>query len=111
MEYPDDMDRECIPLCEALNSLVGIETFESRCGHEYQRFLIAFTASLPRDIKPLLECISELGWDGAWEVSARLASGGGEVYFLLLTSWSRMFGKRAGGHCSHGTRMGSGRGW
>lgn len=33
MKYDEYMDEECIELCDCLNSLPGVETFESCCGH------------------------------------------------------------------------------
>jgi hypothetical protein len=32
-KYDRFMDKECIPLCDALNAIDGIETVESCCGH------------------------------------------------------------------------------
>ncbi len=40
---PADLDPECLELCKALNSLAGIETFESCCGHGKYPFWIWFT--------------------------------------------------------------------
>lgn len=31
--YDGNMDKECIKLCDALNRLPGVRTFESCCGH------------------------------------------------------------------------------
>lgn len=39
---PFDMDTECIDLCVALNSLPGIETVNSCCGHGKQPYWIWF---------------------------------------------------------------------
>lgn len=33
MTYDEFMDKECVELCDALNELEGVETFESCCGH------------------------------------------------------------------------------
>ena len=33
MKYDKYMDTECIALCDELNSLKGVKTFESCCGH------------------------------------------------------------------------------
>lgn len=38
--YDGRMDPECIPLCDALNRIPGIETFESCCGHGRHEFWI-----------------------------------------------------------------------
>ena len=51
-QLPDDMDEECIELCEAMNTLPGIWTIESCCGHGERNYRIWFRAddmkSLPR---------------------------------------------------------------
>lgn len=39
---PNNMDEECIRLCNAMNSLPGIETFESCCGHNKSKYYIWF---------------------------------------------------------------------
>lgn len=39
---PADIDQECIPLCEALNALDGVETYACCCGHGERRFVIHF---------------------------------------------------------------------
>lgn len=42
MQYPEDMDHECVPLCDALNALPGVRTVESCCGHIDQPFRVWF---------------------------------------------------------------------
>ena len=37
-KYDEYMDKECIPLCDALNQLPGVKTFESCCGHLQRRY-------------------------------------------------------------------------
>lgn len=37
--YDEYMDKECIPLCDALNELPEVRTFESCCGHCKTAFL------------------------------------------------------------------------
>jgi hypothetical protein len=44
MSYPKDMDPECISLCDAINLIIGIETYESCSGHNKTPFRIWFTA-------------------------------------------------------------------
>ena len=39
-----DMDTEVIPLCDSLNKLPGIQTYESCCGHGNAPFRIFFDA-------------------------------------------------------------------
>jgi hypothetical protein len=43
MDY--SMDKECVPLCDAINRIDGIDTFESCCGHGNKPFRIWFTVS------------------------------------------------------------------
>ena len=40
--FPPDMDKDCIALCETLNKLPGVETFESCCGHLMSPYRIWF---------------------------------------------------------------------
>ena len=44
MIYDERMDKECIALCDILNSDPGISTAESCCGHGKQPFRIWFEA-------------------------------------------------------------------
>jgi hypothetical protein len=39
---PPDLDPECRSLCEAINSLPGLRTYESCCGHGTHPFWIFF---------------------------------------------------------------------
>lgn len=41
INYPDDMDKECIPLCDLFNS-IGLTTKFSCCGHGESPFQIIF---------------------------------------------------------------------
>ena len=41
INYPDDMDKECIPLCDLFNS-IGLTTQFSCCGHGESLFQIIF---------------------------------------------------------------------
>ena len=65
---PDDMDYECIELCNLLNRLPDTETFESCCGHFDHRYSVWFHCYN-------LEVISRLGMavdknysSGKWEI-------------------------------------------
>lgn len=77
--YDKNMDSECVPICDALNTLPGIKTFESCCGHGTHPFFVAFVADTIEHLRPLLMSIDEYGWD----VRAVWASGGGSIYFAL----------------------------
>ena len=68
IQFPSDMDKECIELCEVLNSLPTVQTFESCCGHLKDRFSIWFFC----DNIGVLSCLgraTERNYsDGKWEV-------------------------------------------
>lgn len=51
MRYDGYMDPQCIPLCDALNWVEGIETTDSCCGHGKNAFCIWFTV---KNLKSLI---------------------------------------------------------
>ncbi len=81
---PNVMDPECVPLCEAMNKLPGIKTFESCCGHGEHPFRIWFTTKsldvLPRCIYWFSPCHS--GAYG-WSVTASTDCGMSPVVFMV----------------------------
>lgn len=82
---PDDIDPECITLCNAINSLPGLETFESCCGHGTEDFVIFFKAKTIKALKPLLEEIDSMGrW--RWKIDVTWSSGSNFACFCLFTS-------------------------
>lgn len=78
-EYPNDMDPECIPLCNALNALPGIRTFESCCGHGSALHMIFFSARTVESLRPILMAVRSSGWI----VNASWANGSDTIYFML----------------------------
>ena len=42
MVYDGGMDQECIKICDAINRIPGLKTFESCCGHGESEFRIYF---------------------------------------------------------------------
>lgn len=40
MKYDEYMDKECVPVCDALNELPGVRTFESCCGHLERKYVV-----------------------------------------------------------------------
>lgn len=67
MKFPDDMDPECIPICEAMNKFPGITTADSCCGHGNHKFRIFFYAdsldNLPQMSYFFGGCTRMPGWD------------------------------------------------
>ncbi len=79
MNYPDSMDTECIPICDALNALPGIKTHESCCGHGVHPHRIFFCAETIPSLRPILVAARS----SAWHVEANWANGGDAIYFML----------------------------
>ena len=76
----DKMDPECIPICDALNALDGIETISSCCGHGYAPFRIYFEADTMDALKPILTAIDESEF---WRIRVSMATGNMSIYFVL----------------------------
>lgn len=64
----DDMDGECVPLCELLNSLPAIQTFESCSGHLKDRFSVWFFCDSIEVLSRLGRATERNYSDGKWEV-------------------------------------------
>jgi hypothetical protein len=79
--YDEWMDFECVKICDALNTLPGIETFESCCGHAQGPFMVFFSAESIECLRPILVEINEKNWI----VEVTWASGGGQIYFGLIS--------------------------
>jgi hypothetical protein len=88
---PDDLDKECLELCVALNKLPGIRTISSCAGHaedtkrEYtHEFWIFFLAESLDTLPPVLYFADHChtGCVG-WKVSAHTDCGMAPAYFLL----------------------------
>ena len=59
--YPDDMDRDMIFICDALNSLDGVRTFFCCSGHGRGNdgdFYISLGCSNMRSLKHILKCFN-----------------------------------------------------
>jgi len=74
--YDDYMDREVIPLCNAMNSLPGIETFESCCGHGRHPAIIFFTVENTKTgLFFLTRCTDYRYWEHGhqWSITVSIA--------------------------------------
>jgi len=56
-DYDSDMDEECIKLCDALNCIPGIKTYESCCGHGTSPFSIWMTAESIEALYVIARCV------------------------------------------------------
>ena len=61
-KYDDNMDTECIPLCNALNCLPGVDTISSCCGHGIDPFSIYFKCDSKLSLRFLGRCIDRRYW-------------------------------------------------
>lgn len=61
-KWPKNMDIHCVGLCDAMNALPGITTFESCCGHGESTFRIWFTATDPQGLFILTRCSDRRYW-------------------------------------------------
>ena len=66
--YDDFMDKECIALCDKLNSLSDIETTESCCGHCKQPYMIFFNCYDFIRLGKLFRCVNRNYSDGKWRI-------------------------------------------
>ena len=67
-EYDGNMDKECIELCDTLNKLPGVKTFESCCGHLKDRYSIWFFCEDIDTISRLGRSVDRNYSDGKWEI-------------------------------------------
>lgn len=66
--FPEDMDKECIELCELLNTLPTVKTFESCCGHGKHPYWIFFRCDSIPALTRLGRCVNCNYSDGNWEI-------------------------------------------
>lgn len=62
-QYPPDMDKDMIPLCDALNSLAGVRTFFCCSGHGRGRegeFYISMGCSNMRSFRRIVESFNNI---------------------------------------------------
>lgn len=80
VKYHDGMDPECIALCDALNSLPGIRTYESCCGHGRREFMVFLWAKEVENLGPILRAMSD---SLLWRIVPYWSNGGEFVGFRL----------------------------
>lgn len=82
---PPDMDVECVALCNVLNTLPGIETRESCCGHLKDRYSIWFHCENIDTLSRLARCVERNYSDGKWEVLVDSCDTSPRGFFWLRT--------------------------
>lgn len=68
ISLPSDMDKECIEICNTLNTLPETETFESCCGHLKYPFSVWFFCNSIDTLSRLGRCVERNYSDGKWEI-------------------------------------------
>lgn len=62
VDYGPDMDEECRSLCDALNSVKGIQTSESCCGHGERPFHVWFKVTDMKGLFFVTRCVDRRYW-------------------------------------------------
>lgn len=65
---PSDMDEQCVGLCNTLNVLPGVATFESCCGHNKYPFRVWFRCTNINTISRLGRCVERNYSDRNWRI-------------------------------------------
>ena len=68
IKLPEDIDKECIEICNVLNRLPGTETFESCMGHGKHEFWVFFRCYNIDTISRLGRAVNKNYSDGNWEI-------------------------------------------
>lgn len=68
IDYPFDMDKECVEICDILNTLPTVSTIESCCGHLKGCFNVWFFCDNVGVLSRLGRAVERNYSDGKWEV-------------------------------------------
>jgi len=85
MEYDKYMDKECIALCDKLNSLSNVRTTESCCGHCKSPYMIFFQCNDFVRLGRLYRCVNRNYSDGKWRIECCCSDIIPSYGFLLTT--------------------------
>lgn len=82
--YDGNMDKECIPICDALNSIPDVHTVESCCGHCKDRFIIFFTCNNSHSLAIIARVFDRRysGTSQPWLVELQTKDSGAYDYFI-----------------------------
>lgn len=68
MKYDKYTDKECIEFCDKLNSLKGVRTLESCCGHFKKEYWLCMTISNWYSLSLLARAFDNRYSSGKWEL-------------------------------------------
>lgn len=89
MEYDGNMDTECVALCDALNSLPGVGTFESCCGHGQRPYSVWLKTTDPYSLAVLARAVDRryLHSQQMWSLTLETCEvEGGPMFCVRLSS-------------------------
>jgi len=71
IKYDIFMDKECIPLCDALNTLPDVRTFESCCGHLKRKYVVYLYTDNPYSMAVIARALDRryLPAKSLWDVT------------------------------------------
>ena len=82
--YDGNMDKECIPICDALNSISDVHTEESCCGHCKDRFMIFLTCNNSHSLALIARVFDRryIGTSQPWHIELQTKDSGSYDYFI-----------------------------
>jgi hypothetical protein len=83
VKYYGEMDKECIPICDAINKIPGLRTNESCCGHGKQKFRVFFRVTDMKKFPLLLYYCDPCHVGFQWNCTIHTDCAMSPVYFML----------------------------
>lgn len=82
--YDGYMDKECIHICDVLNSIPNVQTTESCCGHCKERFMIFLTCDNPHSLAIIARVFDRryIGTSQPWHIELQTKDSGAYEYFI-----------------------------
>lgn len=82
--YDGNMDKECIQICDALNSISDVHTTECCCGHCKDRFRVFFTCNNPHSLAIIARVFDRryIGTSQPWYIELQTKDSGAYYYFI-----------------------------
>lgn len=82
--YDGNMDKECIPICDALNSIPDVHTVGSCCGHCKNRFMIFLTCNNSHSLAIIAQVFNRryIGTSQPWYIELQAKDSGAYNYFI-----------------------------
>ncbi len=82
--YDGNMDKECIQICDALNSISDVHTTESCCGHCKDRFMVFLTCDNPHSLAIIARVFDRryISTSQPWYIELQTKDSGAYDYFI-----------------------------